>query len=368
MACIVKRPGGYYVKFRMDGKQKWKKAGARKKYADRLKTEIERELQQGTYQEMPDITFKELAGKWLGIKKADVRLKTYWTYEEHVRLRLVPYFGNRKVKSVSQEMIDNFRSELLERTDLSPETKKKCLTCLKAIFEKGIEWRYLPRNPAQFIKNPKASRREMEYLSESEVKALIDATDERYRCLIMFACLTGCRQGEILGLRWADIDFASGKVYVRQTLQLGSFYEPKTEKSKRVVIIPPILVDALKVHQARQAVELESNDHDLVFPNLTGKPMHGRNLTQRVLEPALKRAGIRKVGFHALRHSYVSMLVNAGENIKFISKQVGHSSAQITWDIYSHLFPETEKEAVNRLQYRLFGGEGKIKETETERT
>ncbi len=116
------------------------------------------------------------------------------------------------------------------------------------------------------------------------------------------------------------------------------------------------MVDELKTHQARLAVELSSNEHDLVFPNLNGKPMDSQNLRRRVLEPALKRAGIRQVGFHALRHSYVSMLVAQGENIKTIQQLVGHSSAKITWDTYAHLFSGTTKKAVNKLSKSLFNG------------
>ncbi len=352
MASIVKRPSGYFVVFRIDGRQVWKKGGDRKKDALRLKTEIERELQQGTYQELPDITFRELASKWLELKKNEVRPKSYASYEPQVR-RITAVFGGHKVKALKQEMVERFASQLL--TEIGPDLTGRILTLFKAILTKGIQWGYLYRNPVEHVSKPKAPKREMDYLNPEELTKLLDATEERHRCLLTFATLTGCRQSEILGLRWGDVDFSAGKVYIRQVLQENCFYEPKTDKSKRVVVVPPVLIEALEVHQTRQAVELSENHHDLVFPNLVGKPMSGINLTRRVLYPALRRAGIRKVGFHILRHSYVSLLVNQGENIKFIQKQVGHSSAKVTWDVYSHLFPEGEKEAVLRLQDSLFG-------------
>jgi len=151
-------------------------------------------------------------------------------------------------------------------------------------------------------------------------------------------------------LQWGDIDFASSKVFVRRTIQEGKFYEPKTVSSKRQIFIPPMLIEELKVYQARQTVELDANPHELVFPyNKKGLPMDPRTLVRKIFEPALKRAELRTINFHALRHSYVSMLINQGANIKFIQKQVGHASAQLTWDVYGHLYPETEKAVIDKL-------------------
>ena len=161
------------------------------------------------------------------------------------------------------------------------------------------------------------------------------------------------RQSEVLGLAWGDIDWQSGKIYVRRVLQQGRFFEPKTQTSKRAVIVPPVLVEALRIHQLRQSVELDQNPLDLIFPNRAGRPMASRNLSTRIFEPALRAAGLRKVSFHALRHSYVSLLLSQGESIKFISRQVGHSSAKLTLDVYGHLMEGAEEEAMGRLEERL---------------
>ena len=172
----------------------------------------------------------------------------------------------------------------------------------------------------------------------------------------MFACLTGCRQSEILGLRWSDVDLVAGKVYIRQVLQEGQFYKPKTETSRRTVDLPGGLVAELKTHQLRQAVELEANEHNLVFTTRAGTPMESRNVTRRIFEPALKRAELRKVGFHSLRHSYVSMLISQDVNVKTIQALVGHASAKMTWDIYGHLFEGETKKAVSRLEDAFLNG------------
>ncbi|MCK4268051.1 MAG: site-specific integrase [Actinomycetia bacterium] len=363
MASIVKKTKNkglaYYVVYRLDGKQYWKLAGSRRKDAEKLKSQIEHDIHTGTHQELPEITFRELANKWLDIKRTQVRPKTFASYKPHVS-RLIDQFGPYKAKRITQEMVERFAAELSEQTVLAPATASRILTLLGGIFRKGQQWSYVGRNPAEHVSKPKLVKPEVEFLLPDEIKRLMKATDQRHRCLIMFACLTGCRQSEILGLRWSDIDLEAGMVNIRQVLQGGSFFEPKTPKSKRTIVIPPILVQELKVHKTRQAVELDANECDLVFTNQLGRPMHSRNLTQRVLEPTLRRAGLRRVGFHALRHSYVSLLINQGENVRFIQEQVGHSSATVTWDIYSHLFPENKKEAVLRLQNSLFKREDEL--------
>jgi len=367
VASIVKknrrRKPAYFVVYRIDGKQLWKYAGQRRGDAEKLKAKIEHGIHTSTHQEMPDINFKELADKWLSLKKSEVRPKTFASYIPHIK-RQVEQFGSHKVKNINQEMVESWFAELKKKEAFSPETIGRGITLLKGVFRKGMQWGYLGRNPAEFIAKPKAQKTEVEFLEPDEIKRLIKEADPRYRCLIMFACLTGCRISEILGLRWSDVDFNSSRIFIRQTLQGSKFFEPKSAASRRAVDIPPIMVEALKIHQARLAVELPSNDHDLVFPNLSGKPMDSQGLRRRRLEPALKRAGIRQVGFHALRHSYISMLIAQGENVKTIQQLAGHSSAKITWDTYGHLFEGTTKKAVNKLSSTLFSGEKELQKEE----
>ena len=193
----------------------------------------------------------------------------------------------------------------------------------------------------------------MDFLSPEEMAALMKTTEEENRCLIMCACLTGMRQGEILGLEWGDIDFDSSRIFVRRTYQKGRFYEPKTSYSKRAIVIPESLLEALKEHQIRQMVNGTASVADLVFPNEVGKPIDPRNLVRRIFWPALVRAGLRRVRFHDLRHSYAAALLSKGENPKFIQRQLGHSRIQITLDLYGHLLPEAERDVAARLEQAL---------------
>jgi len=361
VAYVVKKEGKtgprYYVVYRIGGRKRWRYAGVRRKDADRLKLEIERSIAMGTYAEPRDIAFSALAGEWLRIKEAEVRPSTFAAYKAAVD-RAISFFGKETlVRSITSQDVDRYAHHLAG-LHLSGATRHRSLTVLKAIFRKAVSWGYLHRNPAETVAMPKVTKPEIDYLEPDEIKRLIEATEERHRPLIMFACLTGARQSEILGLSWDDLDLEGGKAYIRRVLSGGKFYPPKTEASRRVIDLPPILVEELKIHRLRQAVELEGNPHNLVFTTTTGTPMDKRNVTQRILEPALRRAGLRKVGFHSLRHSYVSMLIHQGENIKTIQSLVGHSSAKVTWDIYSHVFEGAGREAARRLEESLFGREG----------
>ncbi|MBT9174318.1 MAG: putative defective protein IntQ [Syntrophomonadaceae bacterium] len=357
---VIKREGKrgvtYAIRYYADGCQHWEGGFPTKKEAEAALAERLRQINRGEFRPLKDCPFAGLCDRFLELKKSQIRPRTYETYLASVK-QIKAYFGSANIKSITEEHVERFVASL---SGYAPETQAKTIMLLKAIFEASVRWGYLGISPARFIKRPRLARREAEFLEPDEIRLLIDAVDPRHRCLIMFLCLTGCRISEALGLRWGDVDFNAGRVFIRQVLQFSRygdrcFFSPKTEASRRAIDLPDVLIQELKTHQMRLAVELESNEYDLVFPNAVGKPAHCRNLVRRVLEPALRRAGIRRVGFHALRHSYVSLLAAQGENLKTVQALVGHSSARTTWDIYSHLFDGETKKAVSRLEERLFG-------------
>ncbi len=208
MASIEKRETkkgiSYYVVYRANGKQRWKLAGKRRIDAERLRARIEHGLFTGTHLELPDITFSELATKWLELKQGQVRPKVYSSYRPHVR-RLVGSFGDYKVKSIGPEIMEQFALKLYKE-GLAPATAARCLTIAGSIFKKGMQWGYLARNPAQFVDKPRAQHKDIDFLEPEEIRRLIEASEEKYRCLLMFACFTGCRQSEILGLKCRALD------------------------------------------------------------------------------------------------------------------------------------------------------------------
>jgi integrase len=167
----------------------------------------------------------------------------------------------------------------------------------------------------------------------------------------MAAVLTGMREGELLGLQWGDIDWLNSQIHVRRTYNHGRFYEPKTKTSRRKIDLAPELVRELK----RWRVACPPGDLDLVFPTENGTPEDATNMVRWRFLPALRRAKLPKIRFHNLRHTYASLLIAQGEYPKYIQSQLGHSSINVTMDIYGHLMDTVNRRAATQLGKLVLG-------------
>ncbi|MEE8551820.1 MAG: site-specific integrase, partial [Desulfobacterales bacterium] len=206
--------------------------------------------------------------------------------------------------------------------------------------------------------------KELSILTPSEILSLLDASpDLKHKTLFMLAVTTGLRQGELLGLKWTDIDWFNNQIHVNRTYNHFRFYDPKTKKSKRRVDVPPQMMKQLKEWK----IACPSSDLGLVFPNESCKPMSSLNMYNRKFLPALKKAKLNKIRFHDLRHIYASLLIDQGENIKYIQNQMGHASIKITMDTYGHLIKDVNKEAASRLGDAIFKQDGSKMVAETKK-
>lgn len=199
--------------------------------------------------------------------------------------------------------------------------------------------------------------------------------------LYLAALLTGARQGELLGLRWQDVDLTYGVASIQQTFyRLGRqllFNEPKSAKARRTIALLPTLVEELRRQREdqkenRRLLGPDYNDYGLVFCQPNGLPLHGHNVTQMDLQRVLAlkglrgelRAkgipeeslpkGLRRLRFHDLRHSHATLMLQQGEHPKVVSERLGHAGVGITLDTYSHVLPGMQEQAVSRLEARLF--------------
>jgi integrase len=202
----------------------------------------------------------------------------------------------------------------------------------------------------------------MDVLTPQEIAALREAATpatyrdgklvtNNYRLMISFAVFTGCRAGEILGAAWSHIDWKSGQFHVRRAFREGHFQEPKTRTSYRRLTLPTFLLKELKVWR----LACPNSPHDLVLPNLDGQPMSYSNLMTRGFHPARKRAGIRKIRFHDLRHTFASLMISKGEDIVRVSRLMGHANASFTLNVYSHMLPREHDPSGDRLACLVFG-------------
>jgi integrase len=212
----------------------------------------------------------------------------------------------------------------------------------------------MPQNTTELVIAPTSQRHEFTTLTAEQARSSLKAAQgDRLEALYVLAITTGLRQGELLGLRWQDVDLE------RRRLQLVR--QLKTRQSRRAVLLPELAVTALVDHRARQAAEREQQgggweEHGLVFPNLAGRPLNPNNLRQRSFFPLLARAGLPRIRFHDLRHGCATLLLGEGVHPKVVSDLLGHSQIGITLDLYSHVSATMQAVAAEAMG-RLLGGQ-----------
>lgn len=360
--------------------------------ADRVAEVAEGLVQQGLG------TFEDAATRWLSSKVA-IRPSTRRNYEQLLSGYLVPYFGPRTLRLIQVTDIERFRNELsagipdwvkqafiervlkarpghaearakqrANRLRISTRSINKALTVLSMVFNYAMRNQWVTRNPARYVEPARDQRPleerplDMDVLTPEEVAAVREAAipatyrggkliTNNYRLLLSFAVFTGCRAGEILGAAWNHIDWISGEFRVRRAYREGHFQEPKTRTSYRNIALPGFLLEELRVW--RRACP--QSPHDLIFPNLDGRPMSYWNLMARGFHPALKRAGIRRIRFHDLRHTYASLMISNGEDIVSVSRLMGHANASFTFNVYCHMLPRKRNPIGDRLASLVFG-------------
>ncbi|HIE01673.1 MAG TPA: site-specific integrase [Thiotrichaceae bacterium] len=359
--CIVKKGKRYYIKYRFRGQQIWKAAGTRKVDAERMLVEIISKINNGQYFEPKKITFAEFAKKWLSeYAEGAVKPSTLESYEYIFRVHLIPFFGESELATITPEDVQTYVSLKRKEGKLSPKTINNTLVPLKEMFKHAVRWGYLRENPAAYVEKPRVPHKEMDFLTHEEVRLFLEHTPEEYYALFLTAIMTGMRRGELLAMKWGNLDWNRGQYFVKESLYRGSFIEPKSPKSRRAINLAPTLLETLRQHKLKQDVERlilgpDYQELDLIFCTKEGKPLDPDNLVKRVFHRILDAAGIRRIRFHDLRHTYASLLIAQGESPKYIQNQLGHASIQTTLDRYGHLMPDAHKEAAERLDKSLFG-------------
>src|SRR5215207_3746147 len=278
--------------------------------------------------------------------KGEVSRATYEGYRRDVHHHIIPEFGKRKLKELNATDIRRLYRKMAER-GLKDRSIEYVHTTLRKSLKAAVVDRLITHNPTDGvkpIKTPTGAAKESKALTPDQVKALLEAASEsRLEALYVVAIHTGLRRGELLGLKWEDVDLDASTLQVRRSLDVdGTFKAPKNGKGRTLKLTPRAL-DALRAHKVRQNAErLEAGsrwqDNNLVFPNTVGKPMNAGNLYRREFQPLLKRAGLADEGFtiHSLRHTFATTLAAKGVHPSTAQKMLGHSDIRVTLVIYTH--------------------------------
>jgi integrase len=320
------------------------RAEARDKLAKALSDRID-----GIVYDDENMTLSEYLDVWLkGSVFGSVRQSTYDRDTNLVNNHIKPVLGGLKLKKLNSAHIQNFYRDRLD-AGLSGSTVHKMHDILRRGLAQAVKWHLVPRNVAEAAKPPRPASKEMQALSADEARKLLEvAGDARLEALYVLAIHTGMRQGELLALRWQDVDLENAVASVRRTLTRSGgkvvFGEPKTNKSRRSIRLTPQAVEALRAHLKRQLRDIEIlgdryQDQGLVFTTDTGAPINPSNLRQRSFAPLLKRAGLPHMRFHDLQHTCATLLLSRGVHPKFVQELLGHATIAITLDTYSHVMP-----------------------------
>jgi integrase len=309
-------------------------------------------------------TVAQFLDRWyVDAAKPSVRPKTATRYEQLIRLHIVPAIGRIQLTKLTPQHVQNLYASKLDGK-LAPRSVHHIHCLLHHALETAVRWNTIPRNPCDAVDPPRVPRKEMNVFSQEQARDFIAAVSgDPLEALYITAITTGMRQGELLALRWRDIDLEAGVITVRRTIGRvkGKGFvesEPKSAKSRRRVSLSPIAVEALTRHREKQLADRIEKDllpgpDSLVFGNGVGKHIEPQNLLYRSYYPLLKRAGLPKIRFHDLRHSAATLLLSMGTHPKIVSELLGHSQIGLTLDTYSHVLPGLQKQAVDDLSAML---------------
>jgi integrase len=310
-----------------------------------------------------NMTVGEYLERWLSdCVRETVRESTFSRDKYLVNNHVVPALGRMKLKNLGALRLQGLYRDRLD-AGLSAATVQKMHQVLHKALDQAVRWNLIPRNPTDAVKAPAPTPKEMRPLSANEARGLLEAArGDKLEAFYVLALHTGMRCGQLLGLKWEDLDLGSSvpTLRVRRTLtRTGNgtgltLGEPKTKKSRRTVRLTLRAADALKRHRARQAEEklkfgVLYDDLDLVFAGEGGHLINPSNLRQRSFAPLLKRAGLPQITFHDLRHTCASLLFQRNVHPKFVQELLGHASVAITLDTYSHMLPGMGGEAADAM-------------------
>ncbi len=296
--------------------------------------------------------------EWLHGSKSNLRPQTWRGYERDLRLHVVPFIGRRRMAQLLPIDLHRLYQARID-SGLSPTTVRHVHEILSKALGQAARWGLITRNPAALVQPPRRAHHEMQTLDADQTRALLEtAHGDRLEAVYVLAVATGMRQGELLALRWRDVDLDTGRVRVIGTLDwprgaVPHISEPKTARSRRQIQLAAAAVTALRQHRSRQAAERLAtdgwrNELGLVFTNEPGRPVDASNL-RRAFSKLLVRAGLPRIRFHDLRHTAATLLLSRGVHPKIASEMLGHATVAFTLDVYSHVTETMQREAADAM-------------------
>jgi integrase len=309
-------------------------------------------------------TVAQYLASWLDAARPTIRPQSWRRYEETARLHIIPTIGKIKLTKLTAQHIQGLYAAKLNAGQSTATVRYMHVTLRRALSE-AERLDLVPRNVARLVKPPRKERPEMHVLDADQARRFLGAVaGHRLEALFTLAVTSGMRSGEMLGLRWGDVDLDGRSLQVKFSLKRldGKLVlkEVKTEHSRRHIALTEAAVAGLRAHRRHQHEERlflgpAWQDRDLVFCMKDGNPMDGIHLLRYQFKPLMRSAGLpEEVVFHDLRHTAATLMLLQGIHPKVVSEMLGHASIAITLDLYSHVLPNMQRDATAAMD-RLLG-------------
>lgn len=365
----IRKRGNYYcivVELGRDingkRKQKWFSGYKTKKDAEKDIARIINEIETGQFIEMKDLKLTEYWEQWLESIKPNLTKMGFLYYKNMLNSTLNNYLGHMKLNKLTPLHIQAFLNSVIKDKNINGSTLKHYYDLLNASLKQAVKWQLIAFNPCEAIETPRPANKKITVLSPDEANLLLDyAEKSKFKVMylpLVLALTCGMRRGEILGLQWDDIDFKNNVINIRNNLIYTKdngleLVDPKTHNSKGSVAMLPLTVEVLKNTKKTQKeykalIQDKYNDNNFVCTWEDGRIIRPDYLTH-TFKKILKSCDLPDMRFHDLRHTHATLLLLKEVNPKIVSERLRHSDISITLNTYSHVLPQMQKDAVNKL-------------------
>lgn len=343
-------------------KQKWHGGFATRREAEVERAKLVNSLHSGSYIAPDRLTFEQwVSESWLPMIRTRIKPSTYDSYRSNMQTHVLPAIGARGLQQLTAPMLNALYADLLskggERGPLSPKTVRYIHATIHKALADAVDAGVIGSNVAERAKPPRPNRlraQRIECWEPDELAAFLTAVrGDRLEAAWRLAAMTGMRRGEVLGLRWGDVDLDGAKISIRNAIVTVAYEilesSPKSHQA-RVVDLDPLTVEMLREHRRRRVTELgrEPTERELVVCAEDSNPIHPQSFSHAFTR-VIERAGLRPIRLHDLRHTHATIAVQAGVPVKVISERLGHESPAFTLKQYAHVMPGMQAEAAQAI-------------------
>ncbi len=358
------------------GRHRWHRAGTTRREAERLLADLVKRSHDGDYRAPEKITLGDyLLERWLPTKQSQLRPLSYSSYRRNIELHVIPYIGHTPLQRITPEDLDTLYARLLREGrrnggggGLSPKTVRYIHSIIRKALADAARKGTVARNVADLADPPKLSagpRRQMTVWTADELRAFLEHIENHdlYPAYYL-AANTGMRRGEVLGLRWDQVDLDAARLVVTQAV-LSIEYEAsvsdvKTANSRRTIDLDIRTVNVLRAWRKRQLEQLmltgrRTDVTGFVFARPDGSPIHPDYFSQ-TFDRLVSQTGLQRIRLHDLRHTHASVLLKAGTPVKVVAERLGHANPAFTMNVYQHVLPGMQAEAAAAFADAVFFG------------